>query len=233
MAKIVCVLYDDPVDGYPTFYARDDPEDRRLSGRPDAPTPKAHRLQAGHIARQRLRRTGPAQIPRRTWPHVGRDLRQGRRKLGAREGTARRRDRHLAAVLAGLPDGGADRQGAEAEAGDHGRHRLGPRRSAGRHRARHHRGRSHLLQQHQRGRARGDDDPVAGAQLHPVVQVGDRQAAGTSPIAWRAPTTWKAWRSAPWRPAASAWRCCGRSSRSTSNCTTPTGTGCRRRSKRS
>ena len=24
MAKIVCVLYDDPVDGYPKTYARDD-----------------------------------------------------------------------------------------------------------------------------------------------------------------------------------------------------------------
>ena len=24
MAKIVCVLYDDPVDGYPKSYARDD-----------------------------------------------------------------------------------------------------------------------------------------------------------------------------------------------------------------
>jgi formate dehydrogenase len=24
MAKIVCVLYDDPVDGYPRSYARDD-----------------------------------------------------------------------------------------------------------------------------------------------------------------------------------------------------------------
>ena len=86
--------------------------------------------------------------------------------------TARRGGRHLAAVLARLPDGGADRQGAEAEAGDHRRHRLGPRRSAGRDRARHHGRRGHLQQQHQRVRARGDDDPVAGAQLHPVVPVG-------------------------------------------------------------
>ena len=35
-----------------------------------------------------------------------------------------------------------------------------------------HRRRGHLLQQHQRVRARGDDDPVAGAQLHPLVPVG-------------------------------------------------------------
>ena len=36
MATILCVLYDDPVDGYPPEYARDEvPEDRALSGRPD------------------------------------------------------------------------------------------------------------------------------------------------------------------------------------------------------
>ncbi len=38
--------------------------------------------------------------------------------------------------------------------------------------ARRHRGRGDLLQQHQRGRARRDDDPVAGAELHPVIPVG-------------------------------------------------------------
>ena len=43
---------------------------------------------------------------------------------------------------------------------------------AGGDRARDHRRRGHLLQQHQRLRARRDDDPVAGAQLHPVVSVG-------------------------------------------------------------
>ena len=54
--------------------------------------------------------------------------------LARSKGAARRRNRHLAAVLAGLPDGRADRQGAQAEAGHHRRHRLRPRRSAGRHR---------------------------------------------------------------------------------------------------
>ncbi len=88
---------------------------------------------------------------------------------------ARCRDRHLAAVLARLHDGGADRQGAEAEARDHRRHRLGPRGSAGRDAARHHRRRSHLQQQHQRGRARGDDDSRPRAQLHPLVQMGGRR----------------------------------------------------------
>ena len=37
MANVLCVLYDDPVDGYPPAYARDErPEDRALPRRPDA-----------------------------------------------------------------------------------------------------------------------------------------------------------------------------------------------------
>ena len=37
MANVLCVLYDDPVDGYPPAYARDDvPHDRALPRRPDA-----------------------------------------------------------------------------------------------------------------------------------------------------------------------------------------------------
>jgi len=42
MAKIVCVLYDDPIDGYPTSYARDDiPKIDRYPGGQTAPTPAA------------------------------------------------------------------------------------------------------------------------------------------------------------------------------------------------
>lgn len=42
MAKIVCVLYDDPVTGYPTSYARDDlPKLERYPGGQTLPTPKA------------------------------------------------------------------------------------------------------------------------------------------------------------------------------------------------
>jgi len=42
MAKIVCVLYDDPVDGYPTSYARDDiPKIDKYPDGQTAPTPKA------------------------------------------------------------------------------------------------------------------------------------------------------------------------------------------------
>jgi formate dehydrogenase len=42
MAKIVCVLYDDPIDGYPTVYARDDlPQIDQYPGGQNLPTPKA------------------------------------------------------------------------------------------------------------------------------------------------------------------------------------------------
>jgi formate dehydrogenase len=42
MAKIVCVLYDDPVDGHPATYARDDvPKIVRYPGAQTTPTPKA------------------------------------------------------------------------------------------------------------------------------------------------------------------------------------------------
>ncbi len=42
MAKILCVLYPDPVDGYPTTYARDDvPVISSYPGGQTAPTPHA------------------------------------------------------------------------------------------------------------------------------------------------------------------------------------------------
>ena len=42
MAKIICVLYDDPVTGYPTSYARDDlPQPARYPDGQTLPTPRA------------------------------------------------------------------------------------------------------------------------------------------------------------------------------------------------
>ena len=50
MAKVVCVLYDDPVDGYPeVLCSRRSAEDRSLSRRPDAPTPKAIDFKPGKL----------------------------------------------------------------------------------------------------------------------------------------------------------------------------------------
>jgi formate dehydrogenase len=50
MAKVLCVLYDDPVDGYPKNYARDDlPKIARYPGGQTLPTPKAIDFTPGHL----------------------------------------------------------------------------------------------------------------------------------------------------------------------------------------
>ncbi|MDB5986104.1 MAG: Formate dehydrogenase [Nevskia sp.] len=50
MAKILCVLYDDPVTGYPQSYARDDvPKVDRYPGGQTAPTPKQIDFQPGAL----------------------------------------------------------------------------------------------------------------------------------------------------------------------------------------
>ena len=64
MAKVVCVLYDDPIDGYPPKYARDDiPKITKYPRRADRTHTEQDRLQAGRVAGQRVRRTGLAQVP--------------------------------------------------------------------------------------------------------------------------------------------------------------------------
>ena len=65
MAKILCVLYDDPVDGYPPAYPRDEvPTIERYHDGQTTPTPGAARLHAGRAARLRLGRAGAAAVPR-------------------------------------------------------------------------------------------------------------------------------------------------------------------------
>ena len=82
MAKVICVLYDDPVDGYPKSYPRDDlPKIERYPDGQTLPTPKAIDFQAGHAAGQRVGRIGPAQISRIPGPQSGRHLRQGRLRI--------------------------------------------------------------------------------------------------------------------------------------------------------
>ncbi len=50
MAKILCVLYDDPIDGYPTSYARDDiPKIERYFDGQTAPTPEAIDFTPGQL----------------------------------------------------------------------------------------------------------------------------------------------------------------------------------------
>ncbi len=50
MAKILCVLYDDPVGGYPTSYARDDiPTLDHYPGGQTLPTPDAIDFRPGEL----------------------------------------------------------------------------------------------------------------------------------------------------------------------------------------
>src|SRR6185436_16355970 len=50
MAKVLCVLYADPVDGYPTSYPRDDlPKLERYPDGQTLPTPKAIDFQPGEL----------------------------------------------------------------------------------------------------------------------------------------------------------------------------------------
>ncbi len=50
MAKIVCVLYDDPIDGYPKSYPRDDiPKLEHYPGGQTLPTPKAVDFMSGQL----------------------------------------------------------------------------------------------------------------------------------------------------------------------------------------
>ena len=50
MAKVICVLYDDPVSGYPKSYARDDiPKLERYPGGQTLPTPKKIDFKPGQL----------------------------------------------------------------------------------------------------------------------------------------------------------------------------------------
>src|SRR5271154_1466227 len=50
MAKVICVLYDDPVDGYPKSYPRDDlPKIERYPGGQTLPTPRAIDFKPGAL----------------------------------------------------------------------------------------------------------------------------------------------------------------------------------------
>jgi hypothetical protein len=51
MAKILCVLYADPVDGYPKSYPRDDlPKIERYPGGQTLPTPKRSTSSLAHFS---------------------------------------------------------------------------------------------------------------------------------------------------------------------------------------
>ena len=146
MATILCVLYDDPVDGYPPTYARDGiPKIERYPDGQTTPTPEAIDFTPGELLGCVSGELGLREfLEERGHKLVVTSDKDGPDSV-VRARAARGRGRHLPAVLARLPDRGADRQGAEPEARADGRHRLRPRRPRGRDRPRHHRRRGDLL----------------------------------------------------------------------------------------
>ncbi len=89
MAKIISVLYDDPVDGYPKTYARDTiPVIKSYPDGQTTPTPSAIDFKPGELARQRQRRPRAQEMGQGQWPSAHCHLGQGRSELDARQGTA-------------------------------------------------------------------------------------------------------------------------------------------------
>ena len=233
MAKVICVLYDDPVDGYPKSYPRTTSPARKVSERANDAHAQGHRFQARPAVGQRFRRTGSAQVFGSRRPQAGRHFGQGRRRLQTRRElpdaeivisqpfwpaymTAERiakAPKLKLIITAGIGSDHTDLQAAIE--------------------AQRHRRRSHLLQQHQRGRARRDDDSGAGPQLHPLLRMGRQEGLEHRRLRRAVVRRRRNDRRHVRPPAASAWRFCGGSSRSTSSCTTPNGTACPQRSKKS
>ena len=127
VATILCVLYDDPVGGFPPVPARRRPAIERYYDGQTTPTPEAIDFRPGELLgcvsgelglRGFLEDAGHTLVV--TSDKDGPDFRVRAPPPGGRR-------RHLTALLAGVPDRRAHRQGAEPEARDHGRDRLRPR----------------------------------------------------------------------------------------------------------
>ena len=124
MAKIIVILYDDPVDGYPKIYARDAiPEIKSYPGGQTAPTPQAIDFKPGEL----LGSVSGALGLKKWAADNGHKLVVTPDKEGANSTL----DRELpdAEVVISQPfwpayDGGAVRQGTEVEADHNRRHRL-------------------------------------------------------------------------------------------------------------
>ena len=210
MAKVLCVLYDDPVDGYPKSYARDDiPKLDHYPGGQTLPTPEQDRLQAGRLLgsvsgelglRKFLEeaghtlvvtsdKDGPDSVFERELPDADIVISQPFWPAYLTAERIAKAPKLKLAITAGIGSDHVDLAGGDG--------------------ARHHRRRSHLLQLHQRRRACGDDDPRARAQLHPLLPVGGQRRLEHRRLRRARPTISKACTSAPSPPAASAWPCCG------------------------
>jgi hypothetical protein len=141
LAKIVCVLFDDPVDGYPPAYARDDlPEIDHYPGGQTVPTPKAIDFKPGTLLGSVSGELGL----RKYLDSLGHQLVVSRTRTTLTPGSSmswRRRNSDLPALLARLSDRRAHRQSSQTQARNNRRHRFRSRRSPGGNRSRHHHGR--------------------------------------------------------------------------------------------
>ena len=174
MANVLCVLYDDPVDGYPPTYARDDiPEDRALSptARPRPPRARststrvscsaaspgelglrAFLEERGHALVVTSDKDGADSVFERELPDAEVVISQPFWPAYLTAERIAKAPKLKLAVTAGIGSDHVDLQAAI----EHGLTVAEVTYS----------------QQHQRVRARGDDDPRARAQLHPLLPVG-------------------------------------------------------------
>ena len=85
MAKVIAVLYPDPVDGYPKKYARDDiPKITKYPDGQTAPTPSAIDFKPGELFGSVSGELGLAQVLGEGRPHPGGHIEQRRQGLGTR-----------------------------------------------------------------------------------------------------------------------------------------------------
>jgi hypothetical protein len=173
MAKIICVLYDDPVDGYPKSYPRDDlPKVEHYPGGQTLPTPKAIDFKPGALLGSVSGELGL----RKYLESNGHTLVVTSDKDGPRS----RFERELpdADVVISQPFWPAyltaDRiaQAKKLKLAITARHRLRPCRPSGRDRSWDYGRRGHLQQFDQRLRTCRDDDSRARAELHSLLPMG-------------------------------------------------------------
>ena len=112
MANVLCVLYDDPVDGYPPAYARDDvPKIERYYDGQSTPTPERVDFNPGELLGSVSGELGLRKfLEERGHELIVTSDKDGPDSVFERE-LPGRGGRDLPAVLAGVPDGRADRQG--------------------------------------------------------------------------------------------------------------------------
>jgi formate dehydrogenase len=85
MAKVIAVLYPDPVDGYPKKYARDDIH--KITKYPDgqtAPTPNAIDFKPGELLGSVSGELGLRKFLEKAGPHLGGHIEEGRQGGGTR-----------------------------------------------------------------------------------------------------------------------------------------------------